>query len=58
MKIIRATLSDVSNIHMSQNGRVKQAAETAHQKNRTRSSRAYQKVNQSISRQASKRSLV
>lgn len=57
MKIIRVTLSDVSNIHMSQSGRVKRAAAMAHQRNQTRSSRSYQKVNRSIAHRVNESSL-
>lgn len=58
MKIFRTTLNDMSNIHMFQSNRVKSAANQAHLRNATRRARSHQKVNQAITRQINKRSLV
>lgn len=54
---IRITINDLGNIHMSQSGRVKTAADQAHLRTKTRSSRSHRKVNTAIQRQISNRSL-
>lgn len=55
MKNIRTMLSEVNSIHMSQAGRVRAAADQAHLRSQTRSSRAYNKVNTAIQHQLNNR---
>lgn len=48
MTTIRAILRDMSQIDMNQTPRIKQAEREAHQRNATRTFRAYHKVDQAI----------
>ncbi|WP_284770920.1 hypothetical protein [Corynebacterium rhinophilum] len=58
MKNIRTVLSEVNSIHMAQAERVRAAADQAHLRSQTRSSRAYNKVNTAIQHQLNNRSPV
>lgn len=50
MNMIRTTLNDMGRINMYQSDRVIQAAQEAHLRTKTRSTRVYNNINRSITR--------